>query len=106
MWHLRKSTTFALAAFVAVAQIAGVYGFFSNYVSAAIEGGSATPEQVAASREIASYSVAWLGTYLMAVAAGLVLSIFAAKGAKAWCFALLVLVVPLAPWVFLFVWFR
>jgi hypothetical protein len=102
MPHLQRRTTFLLAIFVAVSQLVGAYGFYSYQMSAITYGSSASPGTLIPEPTYASQGFTWGSVYLCAVLAGLLLSVFAAKGTKLLCAIVLVLLIPAIPWAMLF----
>ena len=102
MPHLQRRTTLLLAIFVAVSQLVGAYGFYSYQSSAITYGSFPSPGVLAPESGYAGDAFTWGSVYLCAVLAGILLSIFAAKGSRLICAIVLVLVIPAIPWAMLF----
>jgi hypothetical protein len=98
MPHLQRRTTLLLAIFVAVSQLVGAYGFYSYQMSAITYGSFPSSGMLAPESGYVGNASTWGSVYLCAVLAGILLSVFAAKGSKLICAMVLVLVIPAIPW--------
>ena|SRR5690606_30129355 len=101
MPHLQPRTTLFLALFVAFAQLAAAFGFYWYQMAAITSGSFHAPGVLTPEPSDVSYGTTWGVVYLCAVLAGLLVSVFAAKGSKLWCGVSLALLVPALPWVLL-----
>ena len=102
MPRLQRRTTFLLATFIAVAQVCGAVGFVMYQMSALTSATSGANGVLAPDPSSASYSIAWLYVFLMAIPAAALLTVFAAKGTRLLCGVILLALIPLAPFATLF----
>lgn len=101
MPQMRRVTTLILGPLVALGQLAGAAGFYW-YQIAAIELGTHTPPNTLTPDPAkVDASISWAGVYVMSILAGVLLSVFAAKGYKLVCALVLVILVPALPWLLL-----
>jgi hypothetical protein len=98
MPHLQRRTTLLLAIFVAVSQLAGAYGFYVYQMNAITYGSFHSSGALKPESGYSGDAFTWGSVYLCAVLAGILLSVFAAKGLKLICTIFLVLVIPAIPW--------
>ena len=101
MPSIQRRTTLLLALFIAFAQLAGAFGFYWYQLAAITSGSFTSPGTLTPDPAHASLGLSWGGVYLGAVLAGILLTLFAAKGSKLWCGVALVLLLPALPWALL-----
>lgn len=101
MPHLQRRTTLVLALFIGFAQLAAAFAFYLYQMAALSSASSPSPGTIVPDASMTSYGLTWAGVYQCAVLAGILLSVFAARGAKLWCAAFLVVLVPAVPWALL-----
>ena len=98
MVRLQRQTSFLTAAFIAVALAvsglaSGWYLMSGTLVSVRSRAQSSAP----GSSEVA-YGATWAEVYLASLVAAMVLLLFAAKGTRRWCLAIVVVAALLGVW--------